>query len=213
MFIHLAEAMEQTPWLIACLHCDALHRVPPLRPGQQARCRCCGARLVRHPKGGLDRPLATMFAALVLFVLANAYPLVSLRLAGFTEATTLVGTSLALWRHQMPVVSLLVFLVSIAVPLAIMLFTTYVLAALRFGVRLPGVRALLVFLSRLHPWEMGDVFLVSVLVALVKLAGVAEVIVGPGLLALAGAVVLAVAARADLEPALLWRAYDALGRS
>ncbi|HIE55816.1 MAG TPA: paraquat-inducible membrane protein A, partial [Chromatiaceae bacterium] len=57
-------------------------------------------------------------------------------------------------------------------------------------------------------WEMGDVFLVSILVALVKLAGIAEIIIDAGLYALAGAVLFAIIGQSRIDTRLLWEAMD-----
>ena len=173
-----------------------------------ALCHCCGSRLLRRPRGGLERPIALMSAALILFLVANLFPLISLSLGGVDQDATLLGTSIALYQHGMKMVGGLVFLVSLLIPGAIMVITLHVLVSIRFRLFLPFTRRLLAFLSHLHPWEMGDVFLVSMLVAMVKLSGVARIIVDEGFYALAAAVVLAIAARSNIETWLLWRALD-----
>ena len=68
--------------LIACHECDTLHRIPALAPGRSAHCSCCGALLVHNPKGGLERPIALNIAALILLVLANAFPVLTLQISG-----------------------------------------------------------------------------------------------------------------------------------
>ena len=148
--------------------------------------------------------MAAMSGALILFVTANFFPLVTLRVGGLVEDTTLLGASWALWHHGMVSVGLLVFLVTFLVPLGLMLGVLHVVGGALRGRPLPGTRRVLAVLSHLPGMEMGDVFLVSVLVALVKLTGLAEVLVDAGLYLFAGAVVLAVAARVSFDPRLLW---------
>jgi len=194
--------------LFACQRCDALQRVPVPKPGETAFCACCGSRLLRWPKGGLDRSIALLAGALILFVVSNLFPLVSLRIGGMEMETTLLGTSVALWHHQSKLVAVVVFVVSFLVPVVMMTTTLYVLVSIRFRLLLPFTRRLLAFLSHLHPWEMGDVFIVSMLVAMVKLIGMARVIVDDGFYALSGAVVLALAAQAGIETWLLWRLLE-----
>ena len=84
--------------LIVCHECDALQQVKRLPPGAVARCICCGARLYGNPKGGLDVPLALVISTLVTFLIANAYPLMTIKIAGLSQGTTLSGASWAL--HQ-----------------------------------------------------------------------------------------------------------------
>lgn len=194
--------------LFACPRCDALQQVPEPKPDEVALCACCGARLLRRPKGGLDRPIALMSGALILFLVSNLFPLISLKIGGVELETTLLGTSLALWQHSSKVVATVVFLVSFLVPVVIMGVTLHVLVSIRYRLFLPFTRRLLAFLSHLHPWEMGDVYIVSMLVAMVKLINMARVIVDDGFYALSAAVVLAIAARAGIETWLLWRLLE-----
>jgi paraquat-inducible protein A len=51
---------------------------------------------------------------------------------------------------------------------------------------------------------MLDVFLLSVLVALVKLQQLATILPGPGLLAFTAVVVLTILASASFDPKLIW---------
>ncbi|HIE55050.1 MAG TPA: paraquat-inducible protein A, partial [Chromatiaceae bacterium] len=141
--------------MLACHRCDALQRVPIPQPGQSAFCGCCGARFFRYPRGGLAWPLALILAALILFIVANLFPLVSLDIGGLNQDATLLGTAVALYQHGEKMVGVLVFLITIVVPASIMLSTLYVLVDVRHRLRLPGTRRLLVFISHLHPWEMG----------------------------------------------------------
>jgi paraquat-inducible protein A len=149
-----------------------------------------------------------MSGALILFLVSNLFPLVSLKVGGVEQETTLLGTSLALWQHGSEAVAVVVFLVSFLVPMMIMGVTLHVLVSIRYRLCLPFTRRLLAFLSHLHPWEMGDVYIVSMLVAMVKLINMARIIVDDGFYALAGAVVLAIAARAGIETWLLWRLLE-----
>ena len=194
--------------LFACQRCDALQRVPVPKPGEAAFCVCCGSRLLRRPKGGLDRPIALLAGALILFAVSNLFPLISLRVGGMELETTLLGTPVALWQHQSKIVATVVFLVSFLVPVVVMTSTLHVLVSIRYRLLLPFTRHLLAFLSHLHPWEMGDVFIVSMLVAMVKLTGMARVIVDDGFYALAAAVMLALGAQSGIETWLLWRLLE-----
>lgn len=193
---------------MACLECDTLQRVAWVAEGKSARCWNCGALLFHRPKGGLDRPIALMLGALVLYLVANLFPLVTLDINGLTQDTALIGTAWALYQHEMKLLAVVVFFTSVAAPGLIMASTLYVLLSLRFHLSLPGRRSILVFLSHLHPWEMADVFIISILVALVKLSGQAEVILDSGLYALVVSILLAIGARACIDFFVLWEMLD-----
>jgi len=77
--------------LIACHECDLLQRETALASGGTARCRRCGATLYRRPPASVDRSLALTLAAMVLFVVANTFPIVGLSVNGTLVETTLFG--------------------------------------------------------------------------------------------------------------------------
>jgi paraquat-inducible protein A len=204
-----AETMKKE-LLMACRECDALQRTPWIAIGKKARCRGCGAVLYHHPRGGLDRPIALLLGALILYVLANSFPLVTLEIGGAVHETSLMGTAWALYNHDMKLLGMLVFLTSLAIPGMILCSTLYVLIGLRTKQNLPGLRNLLVLLSHIHPWEMADVFVISVLVAMVKMSGMAEVIIDAGLYALIGYILLGVAASGSVDIFILWHQLERL---
>jgi paraquat-inducible protein A len=190
--------------LIVCHECDVLQRVKDLPPGGTARCVCCGAKLFGKPRGGLDSPLALMLAALILYLVANLFPFLTLDVSGRTNTTTLSGASLSLYQADMPELAAVVWFTSVIAPGMVIGGTLYILLSLRFTLRLPWVMHLLRWLSRLSPWGMMDVFMLGVLVALVKLVGLADVVVGPGMYAFTGLIFVFAAAAARIELHLLW---------
>ena len=53
-------------------------------------------------------------------------------------------------------------------------------------------------------WSMLDIFMISILVALVDLGGVSQVIAGPAATAFAAVVVLTMFAAKSFDPRLIW---------
>lgn len=100
----------------------------------------------------------------------------------------------------------IVFLASIAIPLLKLLGLFFLVASRRFHL-VRGQREqtwVYRFIDVIGPWTMLDVFLLSVLVALVKLGQLATVLPGPGLLAFAAVVVLTILATASFDPHQIW---------
>ena len=191
--------------LIACHECDALQRIPDLPEGASARCVDCGAFLYRNPAGDLDRPLALLLAAFVFYLLGNSFPLLTLDINGLVRETTLAGAAFALYQADMLILAALLLTTTVLLPGMIMLGSMYVLSALHFRLVLPGRRSVLTALSYMRSWEMVDVFVLGVLVALVKLTADAETLVGTGLYSLIVSIGLAVAARSNMDFIDLWR--------
>lgn len=198
-----------TTLLVACLECDLLHRQVALPPACEARCTRCGARLYRRPRSGAnERALALALAACIVFVIANAFPILGLEVQGARSSTTLLDAVRALWRDEARAVASLVLVTTIIVPAAELVALTWVLVALRQRWR--GAVPLLHFIASVKPWGMVEVFMLGVLVSLAKLAYIATVEPGVALysfgalmalIAATAAVFDADAAWAQLEPA------------
>ena len=194
--------------LAVCQECDTLQQVADLPAGTTANCICCGSKLFSHPRGGLVVPLALMLACSILFLVANLFPLITLDIKGISQAATLSGAALSLYREDMKLLAAIVWITSVAGPGVIIFSALYILTALRLALRLPGVKALLILLSHFQPWGMMDVFMLGMLVALVKLGGMAEVIPGVGVMAFAALVFLFAAAMSKLEIPFLWQRLE-----
>jgi paraquat-inducible protein A len=177
-----------------CHECDALQQVSEINPGNTVNCICCGSKLFRNPVNGIEKPLALIIAAALLFIVANVYPVMTINIAGIERATTLTGSAMIFIELGSPELAATVLL--------------YVLLSIRFDLGLPYTRPLLVWASRLLPWAMMDVFLLGVLVALVKLVALASVLLGPGFYAFIALIFAYAAATASLEPHTLWESID-----
>ena len=75
--------------LIICEFCDSVYRRAPLQGRAMACCSRCGARLYRNSRSDLDVMLALTLAALSVFLIANAYPLMLLGVNGKSSEATL----------------------------------------------------------------------------------------------------------------------------
>ena len=191
--------------MIACHECDTLHRFGQLAPGATARCHLCGATLARNPKGGLDRPIALHITALMLLVMANTFPFLTLVIGGRQEVTTIFGASKALYNAGMGELAVVVYLTSILAPALMIGSRLYVLLAVRFRKSLPAVRLLLAWIGQLEPWVMLDVFMLGVLVAFVKLGNMATMHTGLSLFAFTGLILVLAAASSSFDAGVLWR--------
>jgi len=189
---------------VACHECDLLHRVRPLPNGGTALCERCGAVLYRRRDGSLDRVVALTLAGLILFCVANAFPLLSMRLdTNIQEATLLTGV-LHLWDQGMRELAMLVLLTSVALPGLKLVLLLYVTLPLRLGLRPPGMAPVFRLVRELQPWAMMEVFLLGILVAMVKLADTADILVGPAMYAFAFLILALAGVTACLDPHAVW---------
>ncbi len=196
--------MQERPDLIVCEECDAVHRRPVLAHAEVARCLRCDAELERDTGSLFERLLPLTVASLIMFVIANSFPIVQIELQGLTSKTTLFGAVMVLHTEGMSLVAMLVLATTILFPLVQMLVLVYLLLPSAHDVRRPGVKILLRLMQIVRPWGMVEVFLLGVLVALVKLSNMASVLPGVALWAF-GALTVLLTVVVSFNPRYLWR--------
>ena len=196
------------PSLVACPDCDLLNRLD----GPAAAtllCARCGAVLRRHRPNSIDRTLALVVAALLLFALANAFPFLAMQTGGLVQETTLLSGVHELWRQDLRLLAALVFCTCVLVPAAQLIGLGTILLPLRLGRRPPpGATRILRLVQAAAPWGMMEVFMLGILVALVKLGHMATIVPGVSVFSFAALIVVMAAALSTLDPALIWARLD-----
>lgn len=190
--------------LIACHACDGLHRLAPAPEGGKALCTRCGTPLYRNVPESLDRSAALYLAAFLLFLLANAFPLVGLKVGDRVESSLLVSGGLALYRAGMGELGLLILLTSFVFPLLTIGGMLYLLLPLRFGLRPAGLAPVWRMVRALTPWSLTAVFMLGLLVSMVKLQDLATIVPGIGFAAFVALLVTYAAAVASFDAAVIW---------
>jgi paraquat-inducible protein A len=167
--------------VIVCPSCDLAHRIGVAPASKGTRCARCRAPLQRPEIGNIDTAIALSLCALVLFLLSNAYPLVTIQVNGTTRATTLVGAAWGLYTQGHAGLAALVFLTTVAGPFLQITSLLYLLLPLRRAREAPGQNTIFRLLAQVRPWTFVEVFMLGVLVALVRLSAYALVIPGVAL--------------------------------
>ena len=196
--------------LTACPECDLLVREST---GQGAThystlCPRCGGLIRRHSGNSLENILAMACACLMLLAVANLFPVVGLNIQGQRIDTTVIGAAIRLWQGGMPAVSLLVLATTTVAPLLEMAGLIWLVLPLMFDRRPPAFAMVFRTLQAAHPWAMVEVFILGILVALVKLAHLADVLPGPAMLCFGALMLLLTTISAIIEPRDLWQAWE-----
>ncbi|OHB31474.1 MAG: hypothetical protein A2X84_07645 [Desulfuromonadaceae bacterium GWC2_58_13] len=189
---------------IACHDCDLLHEVRPLPPGSVALCSRCGSVLYRHKRNPLDRTLALALTGMILFILANSFPFLAIKSAGLTRATTLISGIAELHRQEMNLVALLVLATTLVVPLLELCALLYIFLPMKVGRTSRHMAMAWRCLSKVRAWSMMEVFMLAILVALVKLSGMATIVPGVSVYAFAALIFVLAAASNSIDPQLIW---------
>ncbi|ARP86230.1 paraquat-inducible protein A [Bordetella genomosp. 9] len=199
----------QSP-LISCEHCGSVYRRQELGPGEQAGCVRCGAVLWRYSSLTVSGWLALALAALIVFLISNAYPVAIMRVQGMVQQASLPQAILVTWRQGHEAVAAMAGLAGFGLPLLQLLLLVWTLYPLALGARPAGFTTATRLLGMLAPWSMVPVFLLGVLVAVVKLAGMASVSPGVGLGGFALLTVL-LTMLGRLSPHMLWHFAEHAG--
>lgn len=196
-----------------CPDCGLFQYVPMVAPGEGAECVRCECSLRRRSAQGVVLPLFCVSVASVLLAMALYFPMMSLHVLGrFASATVLSGPDrlAAYGTWQLSVLVIATLMVVPALKLAVMLAALIAAIASWHSRTLAWLFG---WLERIAPWSMVEVFLVGAGVAYTRLHAIADVEVGPALIA-AGAFVLAsAAADAVLDREAVWQAIGRAERA
>lgn len=192
------------PDLVACHECDLLQRCTEVPRSRAAMCRRCGAVLFRNTPDSIDRTLAFTVAAALIFIVANAFPIVGLNAQGNQTSTTLFGAAWVLHKDGMDGVALLFLLTTMVLPAVQLLAMMAMLIPLRLGRAPNWLPATFRLVMAVRPWAMTEVFLLGTIVSLAKLAHMAEVVFDTALWALCILIVLLACASSSFDTRIFW---------
>ena len=155
----------------------------------------------------MTNAMALAISALVLLVLSLSFPFLRLSQAGLENEMTILSAIAELYASDALAFSLLLAGLIVVAP---MLWLSLQLATLLFvftGTGSLAVRRLVGRgIAQIQAWSMAEVFLIGTLVSLVKLIGMAEVVVGISFFSYFAFVLCLVAIGNNLDRHTLWRA-------
>jgi len=202
--------MEELKELIICPRCGTLHkRVKLSSPKESARCWKCNKLLYRGCQGLEYKLLSFTFTALILFILANLFPIVEIDIGGGIKSRmVLLEALLFLYKQGFLFISLFGLLVLEIFPLmtilALFLFSLFVV----FRVDKELARKALIVAGRLSEWNMVDIFFISILVAMVKIYEYAYIDFGVAFWSMAFFVILSIYLFRYLGIPMMWELWE-----
>jgi paraquat-inducible protein A len=189
--------------------CETCGLVSAPEPGQGHCPRCYGALHPRRPNS-VQRTWALIIAAAILYIPANYYPVLSVVQLGAGRPSTILGGVEELVKaHQYPLAAL-VFFASIAVPMLKLVGLSVMLIATQTGRGgwLRDRTRLYHIVRFIGRWSMIDIFMESLLGALVAFGAVITIEPGVGALAFCAVVIMTMFAAETFDPRLMWDAAD-----
>ena len=184
------------------------HACAQLTEQEHGPCPRCGAALHRRKPDSFHRTAALAVAAAVLYIPANLLPIMTVVYFGSGEPDTILSGVETLIASGMFPIAVLVFFASIAVPVLKLVGLGYLLLSVRRGstARLRDRTRLYRLIEGIGRWSMVDIFMISLLTALVQLGAIATVQAELGAVAFAMVVVTTMLASHAFDPRLMWDA-------
>lgn len=173
-------------------------------------CPRCGEALHLRKANSLQRTLALLVTACVLYIPANVLPImITDQFGNSTDSTILGGVVLLIDMGSVPIAAI-IFIASVMVPLGKLIALFYVCWSVSAGRTTdPRQRTVLYRAAELiGKWSMVDVFVVSILVALVHLTGLLVILPGAAAVAFAGVVIVTIIAAESFDPRMIWDQQD-----
>ncbi|MFC6476505.1 paraquat-inducible protein A [Pseudomonas asuensis] len=194
--------------IIACPECDLLMQKVTLDYEYRMSCSGCGYELFYYKKHVVNKGLALVFSALLLFIPANFLPIMKLKMFGQQTHDTVWGAVMALYRADMTVIASLVLLCSFCIPLFKLLCQLSVLISLKWpAIKAIGILALRCY-QHLREWGMWEIYLLGILVAMVKVGDVAELSLGMGLFCFVALLLIQIWLDSLISPQQLWQEME-----
>lgn len=186
-------------------NCPQCHKLNVMHAEKQTCTRCRTVFYARKPKS-IEYTLAWTIAALVMFIPANVYPMMVFYTLGKPDASTILeGIAIFIQLGMLPV-AIIIFIASFVVPLGkiIGLFTLMYCANRSTKLTLKQQGKLYHLVEFLGPWSMLDVFVVTVMAAVVNLGFLTSIEVASGITYFALMVIFTIFAAENFDPRLLW---------
>ena len=198
--------------IVVCNQCDLLMKDSELLPGNKAICMRCANVLYQSQPDGLRLSLIFSITSVVLFLISNAFPIVTISSDGLQNSATLIDAAIRLINDGIPSIAILVFMTTFLMPGLEIIGLVYLLLPLNLD-RLPfGHSAAYRLIYLVKPWAMVEVFMMGLLVTITKLNSFASVSPDIGLGSFALLMISITAATANFDPHEFWARVEAIRR-
>jgi len=188
----------------ALVGCHACGQLSPLNGCDS--CPRCGAELHSRKPESIHRTWALLITAVVLYIPANVLPVMRVVSLGRDQSDTIMGGIITFMESGSWPLALLIFFASIVVPiLKITILGSLLISLHRHSHWRPETRTRLYRLTvAIGRWSMLDIFVVTLMVAIVSMGTLATIEPGPAAMAFALVVIATMLASHSFDPRLIW---------
>ncbi|RJQ68987.1 MAG: paraquat-inducible membrane protein A [Desulfobacteraceae bacterium] len=196
--------------LVSCRECRLLSRLPATTARAQPICPRCGATLHPRKPNSIARTWSLVLAAMIMYVPANVLPVMHTTYFGKIKSDTILSGVHYFMISGSWHIALIIFIASVIVPAFKLVVLVFLLISLhRRSDRYPEERTRLYrIIEVIGRWSMVDLFVVTVVVALLQLGSLASVRAGLGAIFFGAVVVITMIAARSFDPRLIWDAME-----
>lgn len=178
-----------------------------LNPESNLYCDQCHAHLSNINPKAIQHTISLLITSYLLFIPANFLPMMVTTVLGSKTENTILGGVLLLWQSQSYLVSFIIFFASIVIPLGKLLalsWLCYEASYKGFKSKKIAYRSYRIteFIGK---WSMVDIYVVSILVALVNMGEIVKIEAGYAAVAFTGFVLMTMLAANTFDPRLIWQ--------
>ena len=185
---------------------SSCHLCMKLVPVHEKYCPCCGSAMHSRKSDSINRTMALLLTACILYIPANLLPIMITDEFGVSIESTILGGVLLLIDMGSWPIAAVIFIASVMVPIGKMITLFFLCWTVKNGSGVSARQRTITYrvTELIGKWSMIDVFVVAILVALVHLGGILVIRPGAAALAFAGVVIVTIFAAESFDPRLLW---------
>ena len=186
--------------LKSCHTCFHLNKVDVVK------CPICESCLRKDKPNDLQVTIALLITSFLLYIPSSFYPIMYTTYLGETSANTILGGVITLWEHGSYPIAIIIFIASVLVPVV----KIVALGWLSYSVKTNRIY----YLKKNHKmfrltefigrWSMVDIFVVTVLVAMIQMGNIMSILPGEASIAFAAMVVTTMLAAFSFDPRIIW---------
>ncbi len=192
--------------MISCHNCHLVCRIPQLSKSPEMICPRCGSRMHQRKPNSLARTWALIITALILYIPANVLPISITTSMGNAQGDTIISGVIYFFESGSWTIGLIIFTASIFVPVLKILALIYLLVSVhKKSQKRPLDRARLYrIVEAVGRWSMVDIFVITIMSALIKLGFLGNFEAGPAAVYFGAVVVITIFAAMSFDPRLMW---------
>ena len=190
--------------------CPTCHQLvefpPPAAEAVAAYCPRCGTEVHLRKPGAIQNTWALVLTSIVFYIPANLLPMMHVHTFAGTQSDTIMSGVIYFLETGSYLIGAVIFIASIFVPVVKILIIIYLLLSVQLGWtgKYHERKRLYQLTEIIGRWSMVDVYVVSIMIALVHFGGLTEIKAGEGAFFFLLVVIVTMLAAMSFDPRLIW---------